>query len=64
MFEIGESNIIEDDQCSNYTFSFHNRSLYHAKNGAELARETFLKHKTFYHPIAAGMIAKDLGLAK
>ncbi|KAG0052561.1 Leukotriene A-4 hydrolase [Gryganskiella cystojenkinii] len=40
------------------------RSLYHAKNGAELARETFLKHKTFYHPIAAGMIAKDLGLAK
>ncbi|GJJ73186.1 leukotriene-A4 hydrolase [Entomortierella parvispora] len=40
------------------------RSLYHAKNGAELARETFLKHKSFYHPIAAGMIAKDLGLAK
>ncbi|KAF9116751.1 Leukotriene A-4 hydrolase [Mortierella sp. AM989] len=40
------------------------RSLYKAKNGAELARETFLKHKSFYHPIAAAMIAKDLGLPK
>ncbi|KAG0306330.1 Leukotriene A-4 hydrolase [Dissophora globulifera] len=40
------------------------RTLYKAKNGAELARETFLKHKSFYHPIAATMIAKDLGLAK
>ncbi|KAF8969295.1 Leukotriene A-4 hydrolase, partial [Entomortierella lignicola] len=40
------------------------RSLYKAKNGSELARETFLKHKSFYHPIAAAMIAKDLGLAK
>ncbi|KAG0368982.1 peptidase family M1-domain-containing protein [Gamsiella multidivaricata] len=40
------------------------RSLYKAKNGADLARETFLTHKSFYHPIAAAMIAKDLGLAK
>ncbi|KAK3818579.1 MAG: peptidase family M1-domain-containing protein [Benniella sp.] len=40
------------------------RSLYKAENGAELARETFLQHKSFYHPIAATMIAKDLGLAK
>ncbi|KAF9580423.1 Leukotriene A-4 hydrolase [Lunasporangiospora selenospora] len=40
------------------------RSLYKAKNGAELAREAFLKNKTFYHPIAATMISKDLGLAK
>ncbi|KAI7817239.1 hypothetical protein BC939DRAFT_402867 [Gamsiella multidivaricata] len=40
------------------------RSLYHAKNGAELARSTFLKHKSFYHPIAATMIARDLGLSK
>ncbi|KAF9435403.1 Leukotriene A-4 hydrolase [Entomortierella beljakovae] len=40
------------------------RSLYKAKNGAELARETFLKHKSFYHPIAAAMISKDLGLSK
>ncbi|KAG9067400.1 Leukotriene A-4 hydrolase [Linnemannia hyalina] len=40
------------------------RALYLAKNGAELARETFKKHRSFYHPIAATMIAKDLGLAK
>ncbi|KAI8604549.1 peptidase family M1-domain-containing protein [Dissophora ornata] len=40
------------------------RSLYKAKDGADLARETFVKHKSFYHPIAAAMIAKDLGLAK
>ncbi|KAG0258255.1 Leukotriene A-4 hydrolase [Mortierella polycephala] len=40
------------------------RTLYKAKNGAELARQTFLTHKSFYHPIAAAMIAKDLGLAK
>ncbi|KAF9917436.1 Leukotriene A-4 hydrolase [Lobosporangium transversale] len=40
------------------------RSLHRAKDGAELARETFLKHKSFYHPIAATMIAKDLGLTK
>ncbi|KAG9326732.1 hypothetical protein KVV02_008622 [Mortierella alpina] len=40
------------------------RSLYKAKNGQELARQTFLTHKSFYHPIAAAMIAKDLGLAK
>ncbi|KAK3812791.1 MAG: peptidase family M1-domain-containing protein [Linnemannia gamsii] len=40
------------------------RALYLAKNGAELARDTFKKHRSFYHPIAAAMIAKDLGLAK
>ncbi|KAF9146590.1 Leukotriene A-4 hydrolase [Mortierella sp. GBA39] len=40
------------------------RSLYKAKNGAELARETFIKHRSFFHPIAAAMIAKDLGLSK
>ncbi|KAG0279799.1 Leukotriene A-4 hydrolase [Linnemannia exigua] len=40
------------------------RALYLAKNGAELARDTFKKHRSFYHPIAATMIAKDLGLAK
>ncbi|KAF9430026.1 Leukotriene A-4 hydrolase [Podila epigama] len=39
------------------------RSLYHAKNGAELARKSFLANKSFYHPIASAMIAKDLGLA-
>ncbi|KAF9216990.1 Leukotriene A-4 hydrolase [Podila verticillata] len=40
------------------------RSLYQAKGGAELARTAFLDHKAFYHPIAATMIAKDLGLTK
>ncbi|WWD02391.1 leukotriene A-4 hydrolase/aminopeptidase [Kwoniella europaea PYCC6329] len=28
----------------------------------ELAKETFLKHANFYHPIARKMIAKDLGV--
>ncbi|KAF9575723.1 Leukotriene A-4 hydrolase [Mortierella alpina] len=40
------------------------RSLYLARHGAELARATFREHRSFYHPIAAAMIAKDLGLAK
>ncbi|KAF9921851.1 Leukotriene A-4 hydrolase [Linnemannia zychae] len=40
------------------------RALYLAKNGSELARETFIKNRSFYHPIAATMIAKDLGLSK
>ncbi|KAF9353213.1 Leukotriene A-4 hydrolase [Mortierella sp. NVP85] len=39
------------------------RALFHAKNGAELAKETFLQNRSFYHPIAATMIAKDLGLS-
>ncbi|KAI8977248.1 peptidase family M1-domain-containing protein [Mycotypha africana] len=38
------------------------RYLYNAKNGASLAQETFLKHKNFYHPIAATLIAKDINL--
>jgi len=38
------------------------RYLYTAKNGAELAQQTFLKHKHFYHPIAAQLIAKDINL--
>lgn len=45
-------------------FDHFNRALYLAKNGAELARTTFKEHRAFYHPIAATMIAKDLGLAK
>ncbi|KAF9175868.1 Leukotriene A-4 hydrolase [Mortierella sp. AD011] len=40
------------------------RSLYLAKNGSELARTTFQNNRSFYHPIAATMIAKDLGLSK
>ncbi|KAI9030189.1 hypothetical protein CLU79DRAFT_695144 [Phycomyces nitens] len=38
------------------------RLLYRADNGAELARETFLKHKSFYHPIASTLVEKDIGL--
>ncbi|KAJ8657418.1 leukotriene A-4 hydrolase/aminopeptidase [Lichtheimia ornata] len=38
------------------------RLLYKAQDGAELARETFIKHKAFYHPIAASLIEKDIGL--
>ncbi|KAL1934960.1 hypothetical protein VTP01DRAFT_4100 [Rhizomucor pusillus] len=38
------------------------RLLHKAKNGAELAKETYLKHRKFYHPIAAQLIEKDIGL--
>ncbi|KAI8823567.1 peptidase family M1-domain-containing protein [Fimicolochytrium jonesii] len=43
------------------------RVLYRALNkagpkGAALAKETFLKNRNFYHPICAGMVAKDLGI--
>ncbi|ORE02388.1 leukotriene A-4 hydrol [Rhizopus microsporus var. microsporus] len=40
------------------------RLLHQAKNGAQLAIDTYLKHKTFYHPIAAQLIEKDIGLVK
>ncbi|ORZ22502.1 peptidase family M1-domain-containing protein [Absidia repens] len=38
------------------------RLLYEAKNGKQLAIDTYLKHKKFYHPIAATLIEKDIGL--
>ena len=38
------------------------RLLYKAEDGAELAKKTFLEHKNFYHPIAAQLVKKDLGL--
>jgi leukotriene-A4 hydrolase len=43
------------------------RPLYRAlskcgKEGEQLAKETFLKHRDFYHPICAQMVAKDLHL--
>lgn len=38
------------------------RLLHQANNGAQLAVDTFLKHKSFYHPIAAQLIEKDIGL--
>ncbi|KAI9096655.1 peptidase family M1-domain-containing protein [Phlyctochytrium arcticum] len=38
------------------------RELNKCKNGSAVAKQTFLKHRNFYHPICAGMVAKDLGL--
>ncbi|KAG0749751.1 hypothetical protein G6F57_005746 [Rhizopus arrhizus] len=40
------------------------RLLHQAKNGAQLAVDTYLKNKSFYHPIAAKLIEKDIGLTK
>ncbi|KAJ3272315.1 Leukotriene A-4 hydrolase [Terramyces sp. JEL0728] len=34
-----------------------------ADDGLEIAKETFTKNKSFYHPICSGMVSKDLGLA-
>merc|ERR1712217_226838 len=41
------------------------RPMYRALKAYDLAlaRETFLKHKSSYHPICAKMVAKDLDLA-
>ncbi|CAG8605885.1 7975_t:CDS:10 [Paraglomus brasilianum] len=36
------------------------RLLNRCKNGSELAKKTFREHRSFYHPIAAGMISKDI----
>ena len=38
------------------------RALNKCKHGAELAKETFIAHKAFYHPICGQMVAKDIGL--
>lgn len=38
------------------------RLLYKAKNGADLARDTYMKHRDFYHPIAGQLIEKDIGI--
>ncbi|KAI7861636.1 peptidase family M1-domain-containing protein [Spinellus fusiger] len=38
------------------------RLLHSAKNGKQLAIDTYLAHKDFYHPIAAQLIEKDIGL--
>ncbi|KAG0734994.1 hypothetical protein G6F23_011914 [Rhizopus arrhizus] len=40
------------------------RLLHQAKNGAQLAVDTYLQNKSFYHPIAAQLIEKDIGLVK
>ncbi|KAG2184302.1 hypothetical protein INT44_009317 [Umbelopsis vinacea] len=39
------------------------RYLNRAKNGSELAKSTYLANKSFYHPIAAMLIEKDIGIA-
>ncbi|CAG8832016.1 15949_t:CDS:10, partial [Gigaspora margarita] len=36
------------------------RLLNQTKNGSELAKKTFRENKSFYHPIAAAMIEKDI----
>jgi leukotriene-A4 hydrolase len=42
------------------------RPIYKALNkvDSELAVKTFLQHRSFYHPICASMVAKDLGVWK
>lgn len=39
------------------------RYLNQAKNGSDLAKSTYLANKSFYHPIAAMLIEKDIGIA-
>ncbi|CAG8490803.1 8958_t:CDS:10 [Funneliformis mosseae] len=36
------------------------RMLNGTKNGSDLAKKTFIENRSFYHPIAATMIAKDI----
>jgi len=36
------------------------KALFHSKMGKDLAVETFLQHRDFYHPIGAKMVASDL----
>jgi len=38
------------------------RELYAREESKELAVKTFQDHRSFYHPIAAAQIAKDLNL--
>jgi len=36
------------------------RLLNNTKNGSSLAKKTFIENRSFYHPIAAAMIEKDI----
>lgn len=36
------------------------RMLKNTKNGSDLAKKTFIENKSFYHPIAATMIERDI----
>jgi len=38
------------------------RALFNSRVGRDLAVPTFLDHRHFYHPIAAKMVATDLGV--
>ncbi|KAK9761140.1 Leucyl aminopeptidase yscIV [Basidiobolus ranarum] len=38
------------------------RALYKCPSGSQLARDTYTKHKNFYHPICGRLIEKDLEL--
>ena len=40
------------------------RALFAAKGGKEIAVKAFLDHRSFYHPICASMVAKDLHLTE
>ncbi|ORY07969.1 leukotriene A-4 hydrol [Basidiobolus meristosporus CBS 931.73] len=39
------------------------RALFKCPSGSQLARDTFIKNRDFYHPICGKLIEKDLGLA-
>ena len=38
------------------------RELFKADGGQELARATFVEHRSFYHNIASTMVARDLNV--
>jgi hypothetical protein len=38
------------------------RALFASEMGKKVAVATFVKHRDFYHPVCAKMLAKDLGV--
>ena len=40
------------------------RALFQSEMGKEIAKKTFVEHYNFYHPIAAKMLASDLGVSQ
>ena len=49
-------------ECTQTIFLLTHRELYKVEKSRQLAIDTFKEHRGAYHPIAAAMIAKDLGL--
>ncbi|CAO3678409.1 unnamed protein product [Umbelopsis vinacea] len=49
--------------CELITEQGRMKYLNQAKNGSDLAKSTYLANKSFYHPIAAMLIEKDIGIA-